>query len=69
FFVWCHPGQAGGCCDCGDPDAWDSRGFCGRHGLDNRDPLQELPGGTPAWEVAGVVGVVVVEVEVVVVVV
>ena len=24
--------QAGGCCDCGDPDAWDPRGFCSRHG-------------------------------------
>jgi hypothetical protein len=23
---------AGGCCDCGDPDAWDPRGFCSRHG-------------------------------------
>jgi len=24
--------QAGGCCDCGDPDAWDPRGFCDLHG-------------------------------------
>ena len=24
--------QAGGCCDCGDPDAWDPRGFCPHHG-------------------------------------
>ena len=24
--------QAGGCCDCGDPDAWDPAGFCSRHG-------------------------------------
>jgi len=24
--------QAGGCCDCGDGDAWDPRGFCSRHG-------------------------------------
>jgi len=24
--------QAGGCCDCGDPDAWDPRGFCDIHG-------------------------------------
>jgi len=24
--------QAGGCCDCGDPDAWDPAGFCDRHG-------------------------------------
>lgn len=24
--------QAGGCCDCGDPDAWDPSGFCTKHG-------------------------------------
>ncbi|KAG7367370.1 zinc-finger domain containing protein [Nitzschia inconspicua] len=24
--------QAGGCCDCGDPDAWDPTGFCPHHG-------------------------------------
>ena len=24
--------QAGGCCDCGDPDAWDPAGFCSKHG-------------------------------------
>lgn len=24
--------QAGGCCDCGDPDAWDPAGFCNKHG-------------------------------------
>ena len=24
--------QAGGCCDCGDPDAWDPQGFCPSHG-------------------------------------
>lgn len=24
--------QAGGCCDCGDPDAWDEAGFCPHHG-------------------------------------
>ena len=24
--------QAGGCCDCGDEDAWDPNGFCNRHG-------------------------------------
>ncbi|CAN0022435.1 unnamed protein product, partial [Ectocarpus sp. 12 AP-2014] len=41
--VYFYHAQAGGCCDCGDPDAWDYRGFCPHHGLDNRDPLQELP--------------------------
>ena len=24
--------QEGGCCDCGDPDAWDPKGFCSNHG-------------------------------------
>ena len=24
--------MAGGCCDCGDEDAWDPKGFCSRHG-------------------------------------
>ncbi|CAB9520261.1 protein ligase UBR1 [Seminavis robusta] len=24
--------QEGGCCDCGDPDAWDPNGFCSKHG-------------------------------------
>ncbi|CAB1102462.1 unnamed protein product [Ectocarpus sp. CCAP 1310/34] len=43
--VYFYHAQAGGCCDCGDPDAWDYRGFCPHHGLDNGDPLQELPQG------------------------
>ncbi len=34
--------QAGGCCDCGDPDAWDPAGFCPHHGptLQSWGPLQ-----------------------------
>jgi Putative zinc finger in N-recognin (UBR box) len=24
--------EEGGCCDCGDPDAWDPKGFCSDHG-------------------------------------
>ena len=35
--------QAGGCCDCGDEDAWDANGFCHRHGQDGNDPLVHLP--------------------------
>lgn len=27
--------QAGGCCDCGDADAWDPAGFCSNHGGPN----------------------------------
>lgn len=33
----------GGCCDCGDEDAWDKAGFCHRHGQDGDDPLGRLP--------------------------
>lgn len=30
----------GGCCDCGDPCAWDPAGFCSRHsGVDHHDDL------------------------------
>ena len=28
--------QAGGCCDCGDPDAWDPDGFCPLHGMSEK---------------------------------
>jgi Putative zinc finger in N-recognin (UBR box) len=34
--------QAGGCCDCGDPDAWDPAGFCPRHGP-KPTPITNLP--------------------------
>ena len=27
-----HAQEDGGCCDCGDPDAWDPKGFCTKHG-------------------------------------
>lgn len=33
--------QAGGCCDCGDPDAWDPKGFCPLHGKDVTISLDE----------------------------
>eukprot|EP00957_Ditylum_brightwellii_P156131 11883950-Ditylum_brightwellii.AAC.1 len=32
--------QAGGCCDCGDPDAWDPAGFCDRHGPNVADGIE-----------------------------
>ena len=28
--VWLKT-NVGGCCDCGDPDAWDPKGFCSDH--------------------------------------
>lgn len=33
--------QAGGCCDCGDPDAWDPAGFCPHHGTSGSGGLPE----------------------------
>eukprot|EP00624_Nannochloropsis_granulata_P007695 evm.model.NODE_9035_length_8968_cov_20.147301.2 len=41
--VYFYHTQAGGCCDCGDEDAWDRQGFCHRHGQDGDDPLSHLP--------------------------
>ena len=34
--------QAGGCCDCGDPDAWDPAGWCPHHG---REQVIEFESG------------------------
>jgi len=45
--------QAGGCCDCGDPDAWDEAGFCANHG-----PLTEGSRGLPEIMVDRVRGIV-----------
>eukprot|EP00512_Aurantiochytrium_limacinum_P003103 CAMPEP_0171499654 /NCGR_PEP_ID=MMETSP0958-20121227/8551_1 /TAXON_ID=87120 /ORGANISM="Aurantiochytrium limacinum, Strain ATCCMYA-1381" /LENGTH=393 /DNA_ID=CAMNT_0012034239 /DNA_START=63 /DNA_END=1240 /DNA_ORIENTATION=- len=36
--------DAGGCCDCGDPGAWDPQGFCSKHGEFNvPEPKDWLP--------------------------
>ena len=39
--------NVGGCCDCGDPEAWDENHFCSDHkGTNNIDPkiiLQQIP--------------------------
>jgi hypothetical protein len=43
--------QAGGCCDCGDPDAWDPDGFCPLHGKVVKVELEE----GLEWRVKGVV--------------
>lgn len=45
--------QAGGCCDCGDPNAWDESGFCSHHGL-----LAVGSGGLPDIMVDRVRGIV-----------
>lgn len=44
--VFFYHSQAGGCCDCGDPDAWDPRGFCSKHGNVAENPLEHLPPNT-----------------------
>lgn len=33
----------GGCCDCGDADAWCSKGFCTNHGQSTNDPVSYIP--------------------------
>ena len=40
--VYFYHAQAGGCCDCGDPDAWAPEGFCSVHGKHVADPLASL---------------------------
>lgn len=41
FFYYTH---SGGCCDCGDTEAWAPEGFCTRHkGAQEADPLSFLP--------------------------
>lgn len=46
--------QAGGCCDCGDPDAWDPAGFCPHHG----PPQSGHTGGLDANIISRVKGIV-----------
>jgi hypothetical protein len=41
--VFFYHSQAGGCCDCGDCDAWSIDGFCNKHGQSNNDPLDLIP--------------------------
>lgn len=43
--VFFYHSQAGGCCDCGDPGAWDPSGFCHRHGRVTENPTTDLPEG------------------------
>lgn len=41
--VFFYHSQAGGCCDCGDCDAWASDGFCSKHGNNKINPLDTVP--------------------------
>jgi hypothetical protein len=40
--VYFHRTRAGGCCDCGDPEAWNPKGFCSKHGY-RETAEQRLP--------------------------
>jgi len=50
--------QAGGCCDCGDPDAWDPAGFCPHHGPNVQCTPVEVNAALPTGMVHRVRGVV-----------
>lgn len=41
--VFFYHSQAGGCCDCGDGDAWCPKGFCNKHGHVLADPEASVP--------------------------
>eukprot|EP01031_Cornospumella_fuschlensis_P039827 gene39827-48495_t len=41
--VYFYHSAAGGCCDCGDVDAWNPSGFCTMHGKRSSDPISFLP--------------------------
>ena len=47
--VFFHRAAPGGCCDCGDPEAWVAEGCCARHRpregvpLEDEDPAASLP--------------------------
>ena len=46
--VFFHRAAPGGCCDCGDPEAWVAEGCCERHrasSVVDEDPLSSLPAG------------------------
>ena len=38
-----HKAAPGGCCDCGDEEAWDPKGFCSDHGENGAAASKELP--------------------------
>jgi hypothetical protein len=37
--VFWYLSTSGGCCDCGDADAWNPNGFCQKHGKTHHDPV------------------------------
>lgn len=41
--VYFYHSTVGGCCDCGDCDAWKSTGFCDKHGHSTADPVSYIP--------------------------
>jgi hypothetical protein len=41
--VFFYHSVAGGCCDCGDGEAWNCAGFCDKHGNRTQDPVSYIP--------------------------
>lgn len=41
--VYFYHSTSGGCCDCGDAEAWNSKGFCDKHGHGTHDPMSYIP--------------------------
>ena len=44
--IFFYHSNTGGCCDCGDVDAWDKNGFCVKHTVKSdryEDPLSQVP--------------------------
>ena len=41
--VYFYHSVSGGCCDCGDGEAWCSKGFCDKHGKRTADPVSYIP--------------------------
>jgi hypothetical protein len=41
--VYFYHSVSGGCCDCGDGEAWNRKGFCDKHGHRSEDPMSYIP--------------------------
>jgi len=41
--VYFYHSTSGGCCDCGDAEAWNSKGCCDKHGRVTSDPMSFIP--------------------------
>lgn len=41
--MYFYHSAVGGCCDCGDPDAWNPEGFCQHHGKKTKNAVMFIP--------------------------